>query len=300
VGELAPRSDAPTPRLQAAAFFAALTPAQRAALTVRHPEIVAALDGAPVALRYAATGQLMRAQGYPQLAAGRTFLAFDPRGNGRAVEVVGDLATAHRIVVVVPGSDTSLENFDRGLGGVARRAPATQARTIHDAVYAADPNASTAVIAWLGYDPPEGLGKAALREDRAKEGAAALARFTAGLAVTNPAARVIVVGHSYGTVVIGRAAASLGPNVTDLVALASPGMGDDLHTTARLWAARADADWIGWVPGIRVAGLGHGADPTGDAYGARQLPSEGVQGHDGYLVAGSATLAAIADLITAA
>ncbi|NUR73162.1 MAG: hypothetical protein HOU81_20280 [Hamadaea sp.] len=275
-----------TPR-QVAGFFAALGPAQRAALAVRHPEVVAALDGAPVALRYAATSVLRRA------ADQRTFLAWDPTGDGRAVEVVGDLANARKIVVIVPGSDTTLADFDRGLGGVARRAPATQARTVAAAVD--DPQ--TAVIAWLGYDPPEGFGKAAVREDRAEAGAAALTKFVEGLAVTNPAAKVVLVGHSYGTVVIGLAAAHLGPTVTDIVVLASPGLGDGFHTTARLWAARADSDWIGWVPGVRVAGLGHGADPTGDAYGARLLPTGNVNGHDGYLTPDSLTLVALAEVV---
>ncbi|MEV0274505.1 alpha/beta hydrolase [Hamadaea sp. NPDC050747] len=272
---------------EVAEFFAALNPAQRTALALRHPEVVAALDGAPASLRFTATSALRRS------ADQRTFLAYDPAGDGRAVEVVGDLVNARRIVVIVPGSDTTLADFDRGLGGVARRAPAVQARTVADAVD--DPG--TAVVAWLGYDPPEGFGKAAVREDRAEAGAAALTKFVEGLAVTNPAAKVILVGHSYGTVVIGLAAPHLGPTVTDIAVLASPGLGDGFHTTARLWAARADSDWIGWIPGIRVAGLGHGADPTGDAYGARLLPTGNVDGHDGYLVPGSLTLVALAEVI---
>ncbi|MGW0434934.1 alpha/beta hydrolase [Micromonospora sp. NPDC003197] len=59
---------------------------------------------------------------------GRNFLAFDPRGSGTAVEVLGDLTGADRIVVLVPGVATTLADFDRGLGGVAHRAPGRQAR----------------------------------------------------------------------------------------------------------------------------------------------------------------------------
>src|SRR5262249_45546737 len=154
-----------------AKFFADLTPAQEAGLAARFPAVVGSLDGAPIALRYAANAH-----------EGRHFLLYDAAGDGRAIEVVGDLAHARRIVVLVPGSDTTLADFDRGYGGVERRAPAVQAR----AVYAAIGDPSVAVIAWLGYDPPEGLGKAAIREDRAAAGAAALTRFLDGLAVTNP------------------------------------------------------------------------------------------------------------------
>ncbi|HYN92729.1 MAG TPA: hypothetical protein VES42_02640, partial [Pilimelia sp.] len=63
-------------------------------------------------------------------ATGRRFLAFDAAGVGRAVEVVGDLRTAGAVVIVGPGVGTTLADFDRGLGGVARRAPAAQARAI--------------------------------------------------------------------------------------------------------------------------------------------------------------------------
>src|SRR5690606_40719459 len=39
------------------------------------------------------------------LGGNRRFLAFDPRGGGRAVEVIGDLRSADRIAVVVPGAE---------------------------------------------------------------------------------------------------------------------------------------------------------------------------------------------------
>jgi hypothetical protein len=96
--------------------------------------------------------------------------------------------------------------------------------------------------------------------------------------------------------VVALAAPHLGPRVTDIVALASPGMRaarvKGLHTTARVWTAAAPGDWIRYVPGIRLAGVGHGPVPSD----ARELPVTGVEGHDGYLVNGSATLEALATL----
>lgn len=231
-----------------------------------------------------------RADVVPNFGPGRHFLLIDPLGDGRAVEVIGDLANADRVVVLVPGSDTTLANFDRGLGGVARRAPAVQARNVYEAT-ARSPR--VAVIAWLGYDPPEGLGLAAVRQDRAEAGARELIRFVASL---RPNATVILVGHSYGSVVVGLAAPSLPAQVTDIVALASPGMGaatvSELRTSARVWAATADGDWIRRVPRISVAGFGHGPLPAD----ARLLPTDGVDGHDGYLVPGSSTLDRLADV----
>lgn len=252
------------------------------------------LEPLAVSMDYPAVAQSMRDNGYAALAEGRHFLAFDPSGDGRAIEVLGDLASAAHVVVVVPGSDTTLADFDRGLGGVARRAPAVQARCLYGAILERDPQARVAVIAWLGYDPPEGLGMAAFRQDRAADGSAALTRFLAALPAR---AAVTVVGHSYGAVVMALAAPTFGPRVINLVALASPGLGaetaSELSPHARLWTATAASDWITKVPHLRIAGLGHGAMPAD----ASSLPTEGVTGHDGYLTPGSATLTALAAVI---
>lgn len=255
---------------------------------------------------FAAARTAMAAAGPPYAgwaADGRTFLLFDPARDGFAAEVLGDLSTADRIAVLVPGVGTTLADFDRGLGGVARRAPAVQARNLHAALREHAPDRRVAVVAWLGYDPPGGWGLAVATEDRAAAGAAALTAFVRGLAVLRPAASVTLIGHSYGSVVLGLAAPELPAQVTDLVALGSPGMGveraADLATAARIWAGQAAGDWIRRVPGVRVLGLGHGRHPADPEFGARALPTVGVDGHDGYLEPGSPTLNAVATLILA-
>lgn len=243
--------------------------------------------------------QVMAAAGEPYASwarAGRRFLAFDPRGDGIAVEVLGDLETADRIAVLVPGVDTILRDFDRGLGGVARRAPAVQARTVFARLRAEDPGARVAVVAWLGYDPPEGLSLEAARDLRARAGAAALTTFVRGLP---SGAAVTLIGHSYGALVVGLAAPHL-PQVRDLVALGAPGMGADRAAElggARVWTALAEDDWIHRVPQIRVRHLGHGRRPSSPAFGATALPTTGVSGHDGYLCPGSATLDAAVAIV---
>ncbi|GAB3891348.1 hypothetical protein GCM10027612_37060 [Microbispora bryophytorum subsp. camponoti] len=50
----------------------------------------------------------------------RHFLSFDGRDGGRAAEVFGDLATADRIAVVVPGSGTGLDTYGLLRGGSMR------------------------------------------------------------------------------------------------------------------------------------------------------------------------------------
>lgn len=80
--------------------------------------------------------------------AGRRFLTFDARGPGRTAEVFGDLASADRIAVLVPGSDTSLDAYGRLRAG---------ALALHGKL---GPRA--AVIAWLGYETPDTVSPAAL------------------------------------------------------------------------------------------------------------------------------------------
>ncbi|GAA2602457.1 hypothetical protein GCM10010435_97120 [Winogradskya consettensis] len=228
--------------------------------------------------------------------AGRNFLEYDVRGDGRAVEVVGDLARATRIAVLVPGVDTTLRDFDRGLGGVRRRAPAVQAREIFAAVRAVDPGARVAVVAWLGYDPPEGLNLESARDLRARAGAEDLISFVRALPA--PAA-VTLIGHSYGALVIGLAAPSL-PRVADVIALGAPGMGHNRAADlggAQVWSALAPTDWIHRIPQARIGHLGHGRRPSNPRFGAVELPTGGVTGHDGYLSPGSETLEAVAEIV---
>ncbi|MFC7550454.1 alpha/beta hydrolase [Plantactinospora sp. GCM10030261] len=257
----------------------------------------------PLTAAYQRSAEAMRAAGSPYAdwtAAGRRFLAFDRTGDGTAVEVVGDLDRAERVVVLVPGVATSLPDFDRGLGGVARRAPAAQARTVYAALRAAEPDTPVAVVAWLGYDPPDGLGLAAARGDRARSGGRSLAAFLSELAGQRPAATVTAIGHSYGALVLGYAAARLPRQVTDLVAVGGVGMGvdraADLATSARMWAAEAPDDWIRRIPQHRLGGLGHGVRPATARFGARALSTDGVSGHDGYLEAGTGTVRGIVSI----
>lgn len=275
-----------------AAFFAGLSPADATALTMRHPEVVGNLDGAPTALRYTANRVRLPDR------ADRTFLTLDTRGDGRAAEVLGDLATAERVVVLIPGVDSTLAGFDSGHGGVPRRAPSWQARRLHTEMLRAAPGAKVAVIAWLGYDPPEGVRRDAFREDRAAAGAIALTRFIDGLVLNRPELAVTIIGHSYGSTVAGLAASRLSPQVTALVAIGSPGMGAgnraDLGSSAVVWAGSAPNDWTRRIPGMRLFGAGHATLPSDPGFGASTLPCEDVDGHDGYFVPGTSSLRAMA------
>lgn len=281
-----------------AGFFARLPGAEAAALTLRYPQVVGNLDGAPVRLRLRANALDTAGSGR---FAGRQILEYDPRGTGRVAEVVGDLEHARRVAVIVPGVDNRLDNFDRAPGVRQRRSPSWQARQLYARALALDPGVPVAVIAWLGYDPPAGVDLDAIREERAAAGAVELNHFLRGLRQTNPSARVTLVGHSYGSVVAGLAAHGLPSQVSDIVAVGSPGMGvpraADLHTRARVWAGTSLTDWTRDTPGLRLLGAGHDTHPADAGFGALALPVGGVLGHDGYFVPGTASLTAIADIL---
>ncbi|HWU05237.1 MAG TPA: alpha/beta hydrolase, partial [Streptomyces sp.] len=264
---------------QVQAFFLGLSGAEQRTLLERHPSVVGNLDGAPVELRYRANARALRASRDPRYsglaAPGRQILAFDPRGRGQVAEVFGDLRSARHVSVVVPGSDIDAGTFDRR--GDVYGTPAGMAKSLY-----AEGGPDHAVIAWAGYTTPVGLSLDAATGTLAEAGAERLTRFTAGLAADGLPAPVVFC-HSYGSVVCGLAASGLG--ATDLVVLGSPGMRADdvagLRTRARVWVAKDDTDWIDDVPYVEVAGLGHGADPAGEDFGARRVPAREAEGHTG-------------------
>ncbi|MQY08264.1 alpha/beta hydrolase [Actinomadura macrotermitis] len=223
------------------------------------------------------------------LAPGRRFLAFDARGHGRAVEAVGDPATADRVAVVVPGADGGLADFDswKWAGGGAR-ALAAQARSLA-------PGTRLAVIAWLGYDSPSTLGPGVLTTGAADAGAGPLRALLTDLHRVNGRARFALLCHSYGSVLCGRAAPRLpaGLPVDEIALYGSPGTtarsASALSATAAVWAGRARGDWMRHVPHVRVGGLGFGRDPVSPAFGALRFDA-GAGPHSAYLKPGSTAL----------
>ncbi|GAA2116539.1 alpha/beta hydrolase family protein [Kitasatospora saccharophila] len=309
---------ASAPPAEVAAFFAGLAPARRESLAVRHPQVVGNLDGAPVALRLRANALAVAEEREQQLArardaalpsaeraaaaaradrygelAHRALLAFDPRGRGQVAEVFGDLEHDERTAVLVPGSDTDLSTYDRP-SAAGYDTAAGMARSLRAAS-----GGRVAVVAWVGYTTPVGLGTDAAREELAEAGAVRLDRLLAGLAPVT--GRVELFCHSYGSVVCGRSAPDPAL-VAWVVAVASPGMGLERADELRVpvWAVLRNAeDWVGDVPHVSLLGFGHGADPTSGGFRARLLPSTGSRGHSGYFAPGSVSLAVLAALALA-
>ncbi|TCR23819.1 alpha/beta hydrolase family protein [Streptomyces sp. BK205] len=253
-------------------------------------------NAAAAARMAAAHGDTHRAKADGELAdPARRLLAFDGRGTGEATEVLGDLARADRVAVLVPGSDTSLDTYPRFRA---------TAEALHRQLTRTAPRGTrTAVVAWLGYRTPDTVSTTVLTTDRADEAAPGLSEFIGRLhGIVGTGATVSLVCHSYGTVVCARAAAHL--DVDDLVLIGSPGTGADtaagLHTPARIWAARGKDDWVGDVPHVRTdlfgVTVGFGTDPVSPAFGARVFAA-GEGGHSGYFTPGSVSLANLARIV---
>jgi hypothetical protein len=286
--------------LVAAAMFgttAAAWPSSTAAV----PQAPPALTASALSARYAADVQAIAwaertaaRDGDSQLAGAlaslRTehVLFFNPSGQGVAAMVIGNLATATRVAILVPGSDTTLATFfSRGSSSPGGGAEALAAEAHRLEPFS--PGERLAIIAWLGYPTPATLSPGVMTSGDAGQGAQALRPLVTALAQHGD--QVALLCHSYGSVVCGLAAPHL--PVTDIAAFGSPGMDASsvasLHTTARVWAGRESGDSIKYVPHIRLFGLGFGADPMSPGFGAR-IFATGTGGHSGYLDPGSVSL----------
>lgn len=314
-GHRLPNPDAGTAAISH--FFSSLSNAQRQHLADRYPLVVGNLNGAPIPLRYEANrialgqaraqaekdskapdltadGQqlaLQLANRYADLGtSGRQILAFNPNGRGLVAEVFGDLTTARRTAVVVPGVDTDILTYEKSVKPYS--APEGMAEDLYNSERAADPGAKTAVIAWADYTTPQGVGLDASTGGLAEAGAVRLNDMVRALPERT---QVQLFCHSYGSVLCGVGAARLPQwKVTDITVAGSPGMRASnvaaLRTHARVWAARDATDWIQDVPYVEVGGLGHGTDPVSPSFGARVISAAGAQDHTGYFADGTESL----------
>lgn len=193
----------------------------------------------------------------------RKVLDFDPTGQGRIVELVGDIsADTHDVGVLVPGTFANLDNYD----GLYERA-----KSFVDA----DPTGGLAMVTWQDGDFPPSLTHAA-QASYAQDLSPRLADFSHDLrdqigssAAAGNDVQVTVAGHSYGGAVVGLAEHD-GLDADRVLSIESAGMGHgdwtpaDLHDTqpdVQRYSMTAPGDPISYVQGVELGNLGHGADP---------------------------------------
>jgi Alpha/beta hydrolase len=228
-----------------------------------------------------------------------TYLRADGTGDGRVVQVFGDLVSAQHIMVFVPGMDNELNDYRASLQKRAQSVLAEMQRQ-------AGPGVPVAVVAWLGYDTPDytpiRLVTQAATSNKAVQGAKALEADLTTIRQQNPRAHITVLAHSYGTVVLGEAMRR-GLNVSDAIAVGSPGMNTTsrkklLSPGVKFWASKSQKSaWsiaskpIVTVPFDPISVLPtHGEDPSAKGFGANRFSSGDSLGHSDYFRTGTAAL----------
>jgi hypothetical protein len=245
-------------------------------------------------------------------------LRLDLAGEGRAVVALGDPDRADNILTQVPGMTADLASYHGEL-----------ARAERIAVRAAQmsPSATTSAVMWLDYDAPDFVDEAA-GASRAEAGAGGLRRFQDGLRATHHGAPAhqTVLGHSYGSLVVGKAAAGPGLDADSVIFVGSPGVGVDSAAQLRvprgqIWSTTSRSDIIQYaavaprsvIADVVTAGtmpviwpavafatpeddLWFGRNPSDPAFGARVFASQPDAGHLGYWDPGRPALDAITSI----
>ncbi|WP_346042978.1 alpha/beta hydrolase [Actinomadura chokoriensis] len=144
-------------------------------------------------------------------------LGFDTRGNGHAIVARGNPDTAAHTAVYVPGTYANLAGIETGL----HRGNSLWMKTAE-----ISPGQPVSAITWLGYDAPQSIPLEAPFRSYADHGAPLLNQFVDGTRVShqgNPT-HLTMIGHSYGSTVIGSAAVHGDLNTDDIIFAGSPGV----------------------------------------------------------------------------
>lgn len=205
-------------------------------------------------------------------------LDFSTKGNGQAIVAAGNPDLATHTATYVPGTYGSLGGIKGDLDRMDKMRDAANENG----------DGKTSVITWMGYDAPQNIVPEATEDRYADNAEGKLASFQEGLGVTHhgsPSTNTLV-GHSYGTTVVGHTLRDHpGLNVDRAVMVASPGVGvdkaSDLHIGAdNVYSTTAKHDIIHVPAGI------NGTDPVNPVFGGRVFQSapgtEGPWYTDGY------------------
>lgn len=318
--QLPPYCPAPPPQdmgtRQSAEWWGGLSAGEQQAYMLYQPASLGAMDGLPAQVRHEANLQALQtdaASGNDRHNAQQLLdrveeswndpdlesiylLGYEPPGPGnspdaRVIASVGNPDTADNVAIYVPGTGTDLGN----IGGSIDRMDDLRAQT-----GMIPGSGDTAGIVWLGYDAPDTIPRA-IGAGYARDGAPDLRDFTEGLRESsqNPDARTTVIGHSYGSTVVGHADSGSGHSglgVDEVIVMGSPGMGvghvGQLHTdNGNFWAGAASNDAVTYTEV-------HGNSPVDWSFGGQRISTDGASGHSEYWEPGTESLRNQAYIVT--
>ncbi|WP_127784192.1 alpha/beta hydrolase [Rhodococcus sp. X156] len=231
-------------------------------------------------------------------------LSYRSTGPGGLAISFGDPSLAKHVAVAVPG--TSSGPGSPGLD---------QAAALRRAMDERDPGGSHATVQWVDYDAPDSIGdvQAVAQTGNAEKGAPTLVgdvagwRAAAGAAQVGPPQHVTVVGHSYGSTVVGFAAQH-GLAADDVALVGSPGVGatsaDQLSPgRGHVWAGSAEHDPVVQLTrGSGLTSLPSGVGPYDPGFGSRQFEATSTDilenAHGGYYHEGTPSLRNLAAIST--
>ncbi|MFF9346955.1 alpha/beta hydrolase [Streptomyces sp. NPDC014734] len=214
-------------------------------------------------------------------------LGFGTEADGRAIIANGNPDTADHQAVYVPGTTADLGGIE---GDINR-----MVNVWHEADGKSG-GKSVSTITWLGYDAPDSVVKDAPFSHYAYDGAPAFNQFLDGLEESHSGdsePHRSVIGHSYGTTLIGAAAETGRLNADDVILAGSPGVrvssADELDVPkGHVWNEEARKD-----PVPDIGRWGHGGSgfiiPSDTGFGANQMTTD-TEGHSGYWDEGSDSL----------
>ncbi|MGW4273441.1 alpha/beta hydrolase [Streptomyces seoulensis] len=230
-------------------------------------------------------------------------IGFDLKGNGHAILANGNPDTADNTAVYVPGTKSKLSGAGGDIGRMTKMW--TEANSMA-------PGQSTSTITWIGYDAPQDILLDSPRTSYAYDAAPKLNSFLDGLQTAQggaDASHTTVIGHSYGTTVIGAATKGHDLAADDIVVAGSPGMlvgdADDLDVGKQhVWSEAASSDPVPYMGRDFLGGqkwgvaTWHGVPydagylttiPSDEAFGAHRMDVD-TSGHSGYWDQGSQSL----------
>ncbi|MFH8554427.1 alpha/beta hydrolase [Streptomyces celluloflavus] len=241
-------------------------------------------------------------------------LGFDAEGKGRAIIATGNPDTAKHTAVYIPGTGSNLEGAKGDIHRMTDLWYDSQNLPGGDGL---------STITWIGYDAPRSAypgdkGDAfpeAGSVDWANDAAPQLHDFMDGVQVAQggaEASHTTLIGHSYGSTVIGDASLKGRIAADDIVVAGSPGMlvpeADDLGVGEdHVWSEAASPDKDQVPLGGKAVGLGgwkwgaqywHGIPysygpqevvPSDEAFGAHRMSTDSAD-HSGYWKRGSVSL----------